>query len=142
MNKPVSPRDEPAFALEILLAPDGLPRYRLLSPDDALSGRVTSREELLQELAGRQHNALTMHAGTVGLRRWHMERERPALRWFCRHFGVPVPGWLQGNGGYDELSPASYKELFGNAPLRPVEFRSWGELMNLLPPKPESKKMA
>lgn len=132
---------EPGFVLDVVLTPEGRARYRVLTPEKVLGGRVTNKQQLLFELSRRHHNAIGLHTSSISERRWHMERERPALRWFCRQFGVPVPNWLQGNGGYDKVLPASFKELFGDHPLRPVVFRSWGELMQRLPPTGGSNKM-
>lgn len=140
---PVDPKilNEPCFAVEIVVTPEGRARYKLLTPEKVLGGRVTNKDQLLFELSRRHHNAIGLHAKTVSERRWHMERERPALRWYCRQFGVPVPNWLKGNGGYDLVTPSSFKQLFGNAPLRPLVFRSWAEQMQRLPPPAPSKKM-
>ena len=120
---------EDGMAAEILLGGTGdRPRIRFLRPEQVLGGRVSDRESLLAELVHRQHNSIDLHTGDISTRRWHLERERPALRFYCRKFGVPVPNWLEGCGGYEDLSQKTFTELFGNQPLRPLEFKTWGEL--------------
>lgn len=119
---------EDAFVIETIPKQDGSLRVRFLKPGDVLAGRVKDRTTLLNELEVRQHNVITLHTEDISTRRWHIERERPALRYFCRKFGVPVPGWLEGCGGYEAASPATFKKLFGDRPLHPVEFKTWGEL--------------
>ncbi len=58
----------------------------------------------------------------VAARRRYVEEVRPALRWYCRVFNVPVPPWLLGNGLADGTSDAERVLLFGPEPLRVREF--------------------
>lgn len=55
-------------------------------------------------------------------RRRYVEQVRPALRWFCKKFGVNIPSWLQGNAHYDQLSPEEHEQSFGKEPLNVREF--------------------
>lgn len=56
-------------------------------------------------------------------RRQYVEKVRPALRWYCKKFGVDVPEWLKSNGGYDKLSPEDHEQHFGKDPLDVREFQ-------------------
>jgi hypothetical protein len=56
-------------------------------------------------------------------RRRYAELTRPALRWFCKKYGVEVPKWLVGNAHFDEMKPDEFKDYFGDGgPLKVREF--------------------
>ncbi len=55
-------------------------------------------------------------------RRRYVERVRPALRWFCAKFEVPVPEWLKGNAHYEDMAPDEFEDFFGPGPFRVREF--------------------
>lgn len=56
------------------------------------------------------------------VRRWYVEKTRPALRWYCARFGIEVPDWLHGNGLWDRIDDEERATLFGPGPLAPVAF--------------------
>ena len=58
----------------------------------------------------------------VAARRRYVEQVRPALRWFCLVYGVPVPSWLEGNGAVDKLPDLERLRRYGPDPLRVREF--------------------
>ncbi len=130
--KPTDPSvvNESAFQIEVRMGQDGKPKYRFLTPESVTGETIKSPEDLQSVLSRHQHNMIPTVAKTVAARRWHMERYRPALRHYCRKFNTPVPKWLEGNHGYDDLSPGATQELFGDHPLRPQEFKTWGELFS------------
>lgn len=86
--------------------------------------RCTSKvslESLLQHYAN-PHIRLIV-PDSVFARRFYVERVRPALRWFCKKYGVSTPSWLNGNAHYDELPPEQFAEYFGEGgPLKVREF--------------------
>lgn len=121
--------DEPVPQVEISLGADDRPRHRLLRPEQILGRRISSAADLAPLLERYRHGMITLFAQDPSHRRWHMERTRPALRWCCRRHGIPVPAWLEGNAGYDDLSTDAHEELFGSAPLHVRDFRSWREAL-------------
>lgn len=115
-------RDD-SFVLEVIRdkgAPLGK-TVRAMSPSDVLY--VPDKEEL---------DLLLEHYGTGDLermvsdspfaRRWYVEKIRPALRYYCARFQVPVPDWLESDDEYTAMEPAAMKELFGATALSPREF--------------------
>lgn len=56
-------------------------------------------------------------------RRRFVEMTRPALKWFCDKFEVPVPRWLADDHHYDSMDEKTFNNYFGPEPLKPVEFK-------------------
>lgn len=56
-------------------------------------------------------------------RRWHVEKVRPALRFYCQKFGVTVPDYLKNDDHWKNLPDEEKQELFGTTKLRIREFR-------------------
>lgn len=55
--------------------------------------------------------------------RYLVEWLYPALRWYCRVYGVKIPSWLEeGKGWYDRLSPGDQIKAFGKIPVAPTEW--------------------
>lgn len=85
--------------------------------------RLKSKEALEGELEFHSNPFIKMHTpDNVSARRYHVERQRPALRWFCKKYGVECPPWLEGNMHYDSLPPDQFKELFGEDKLKVREY--------------------
>lgn len=84
--------------------------------------KVRTRATLLAELEWRKD--LTPEPATPEERRWHVELARPAMRWFCRAFGVRTPRWLAvvADARLLDLTPEERRRLFGAAPLVVREF--------------------
>lgn len=55
-------------------------------------------------------------------RRWFVEKVLPALRFFCKRYGVDVPSWLATNGHWERMTDEERAQLFGPEPLRFREF--------------------
>ena len=101
--------------------------HKLLMPEKLLGRKFKSADDVKAALAMYESGQWQHYTnGTVGDRRWHAERIRPALRFLCRQFDVKPPPWLAGN--YEGLSDEDRKDLFGSPPLAVREFKSWGEL--------------
>lgn len=87
---------------------------------------VRSKNALMHELEFHSNPHIKMHTpDDPKARRFHVEKQRPALRWFCKKYGVSIPSWLEGNMHYDELPPEKSAELFGEGPLKVQEFEEW-----------------
>lgn len=87
---------------------------------------VKTKEDLEKTLEWYSHPFLKLRVpGGPANRKRYMEKVRPALRWFCKKFGVNIPSWLDGNGVHGELPPEEQKELFGEEPLDVREFEEW-----------------
>lgn len=87
---------------------------------------ITSKEALQKALEFHANPHIRLHTPDSPMaRRYHVEVQRPALRWFCKKFGVNIPSWLEGNMHYDELDPEQSKELFGEGPLKVREYEEW-----------------
>lgn len=54
--------------------------------------------------------------------RWHVQRTRPALRWFCKKYNLEVPPWLKGNGIYDNMTEEERQEHYGQPELLVNDF--------------------
>lgn len=61
-------------------------------------------------------------ADSTAARRHHVQKVRPALRWFCKQLRVTVPRWLRSDGRYLSCSRKEHLALFGPAPLAIREF--------------------
>lgn len=83
---------------------------------------VTTRAALVRTLA---LHPIPVTPDSQRARRLHVERVRPALRWFCRAFQVRVPSWLASDNCFLELPRAEHDAMFGPAPLSIREFVPW-----------------
>lgn len=101
----------------------------LVTPDKIMRGSINSKEDLKRELQRYSHNIVSKIGRTRGIRRFYMEKIRPALRWYCRKYQVPVPLWLEGHGPYENLPPEEHNELFGDGDLSAQEFRTVREAL-------------
>ena len=86
--------------------------------------KITSKEKLLGVLDWYSYPFIRHRVpDSPDARRRYVELVRPALRWFCKKYGVEVPKWLEGNAHYDQLDPEEHEEMFGNGgPLNAREF--------------------
>ena len=55
--------------------------------------------------------------------RWFVERIRPALRYYCKKYSVPVPDWLKSDDLFIEMPEEEKIKLFGPGKLRIREFQ-------------------
>lgn len=85
---------------------------------------ITSKARLLDVLKWYDHPFMKNRVpDSPTARRHHVELSRPALRWFCKKYGVEIPGWLKGNAHYDKMSPEEHADYFGDGgPLKVREF--------------------
>ena len=85
--------------------------------------RIRSKAALEKELEWHSHPFIKMRTpDSPAARRYHVERQRPALRFLCRKYGVEIPSWLKGNKHYDTLPPEEHEELFGKGKLKVREY--------------------
>lgn len=100
-------------------------KFDYRTPESILP-HVKNKDALLKTLAYHSNPFIKHHTLDSPLsRRHHVEKVRPAMRWFCKKYGVNVPSWLEGNMHYDELPPDEHEELFGKEPLKVREFEEW-----------------
>jgi predicted hydrolase (HD superfamily) len=100
-----------------------LPDY--YSPETVLPG-IRDEATLRHALDRFANPFIKLHtADNTQSRRHHVEKVRPALRWYCKKFGVDEPEWLKGNAHYDEIPPEEHEALFGKNPLKTREFEEW-----------------
>lgn len=97
-------------------------QFEYHAPDNILP-HVTSKESLEKALDWYSNPFLKLRSpDDVKARRRYVEKVRPALRWFCKKFAVNVPGWLVGNGPYDELPKEEFAMMFGEGPFKVREY--------------------
>lgn len=90
---------------------------------ESILPHVTSKKALEGSLEYHSNPHIKMHTlDDPKARRQHVEQVRPALRWFCKKYGMNIPTWLEGNMHYDELPPEQFAEMFGEGPLNTREF--------------------
>jgi hypothetical protein len=87
---------------------------------------VRSKQALIEALEHYSHPAPLMdsseHMKSKDGMRYMVEWAFPALRWFCKVYGNPVPSWLKGNGFADGMNDKDYKKHFGTEPLSVKEW--------------------
>lgn len=89
---------------------------------------IKSKMDLMHALEYHSNPHIKMHTpDDPKARRHHVENVRPALRWFCKKFGVNIPSWLEGNMHYDEISPEHSEHLFGTGPLKVRDYEEWSQ---------------
>lgn len=55
-------------------------------------------------------------------RRWYVERVRPALRFYCKRYGVDVPDWLSSDEQWEVMSEEEKLAKFGRTDLKVRDF--------------------
>lgn len=85
--------------------------------------RIDTKEELIAQL---KHYSVPVLQQVVPnskfARRNYVEYLRPALRYYCKRFGVEVPGWLKDESYYKGMPDSEKLELFGTTKLNVREF--------------------
>ena len=56
-------------------------------------------------------------------RKFYVEKIRPALRYYCKKFGVKVPAWLADDDHFKNLPDAEKVAMFGTHKLNHQEFQ-------------------
>jgi hypothetical protein len=96
-------------------------RVKMTGPEQILA--VDSKEELMSLL---QHYSRPMIRHVVSdsdfARRQLVEKIRPALRYYCARFKVPVPKWLVNEDYYHGLPDDEKQQMFGTTHLTKREF--------------------
>jgi len=89
--------------------------------------RVRSKEELESALEHYSHPFPMMDGAPFpknpAAYRRVIEWVYPALRWFCRVYGHPVPKWLEKHGHINGMSDKDFERNFGKGKLKIVEFK-------------------
>lgn len=117
-------------------------RFDYFKPETVLTS-IKTPEHLKATLTALAEPGAGMGHGTSALqRRHHVERVRPALRWFCRVHHRRVPRWLrvESDARYFGLPAEVHARLFGRRALTVREFRAWrsrGTKATLLPVTPK-----
>jgi hypothetical protein len=110
------------------LVPDPKSRHglspKLTLPTDVL--HIESREELEAHLRHFSRPFLKHLHATPFARRNHVEKIRPALRYYCKKFGVELPDWLKDDSYYTDLPDHEKRDLFGTHQLNIREFKRIG----------------
>lgn len=103
--------------------PDGKKGVEVLTPSSVLP--VHNVEELESQLHHYSKVFMTITTvDSVPARRHYVEQIRPALRYYCKKFGVHAPSWLKTDDYYlNHLSVAERHKMFGLKPLRIGEFQ-------------------
>lgn len=108
------------FILEIDDAGDG-PSLHVLTPASVLV--VLDADDLERKLAAFSDPVASgVVRNSPRGRRWYVEKILPALRYYCGKYDVDVPGWLQSNDHWEEMSEDELEHLFGPGELRLREF--------------------
>lgn len=55
-------------------------------------------------------------------RRWYVERVRPALRFYCKRYGVDVPDWLESDEQWEVMSEEEKLAKFGTTDVKIRDF--------------------
>lgn len=88
---------------------------------------VRSKSDLKKNLEHYSHPAPMLDGSPLAKNQFAMryliEWVFPALRWFCKVYGVEQPGWLEGKGWAEDLDEEEYKRIFGDKPLRLTEWK-------------------
>lgn len=99
------------------------PTIRTVFPDEVVRpADAEELKELLQQYT--QPRIDSMVKGDPAHRLHYIQRIRPALRYFCKKFGMPIPRALEGNGAWGGLPRESCLKTFGVPYLRVLEFPS------------------
>jgi len=95
---------------------------KVTTPSDAV--RIHSKGELLAQLEhySRPFIKHTVQPNTPFARKHYVEKIRPALRFYCKKFGVKVPQWLENDDYFKNLDDDQKRDLFGTTELSFREF--------------------
>lgn len=95
---------------------------KVSSPSDAV--RIHSKEELRAQLEHYSKPFIkhVVQPNTAFARKHYVEKIRPALRFYCKKFGVKVPEWLVNDDYFKNLDDSEKQELFGTTELSHREF--------------------
>lgn len=55
-------------------------------------------------------------------RRWYVERVRPALRFYCKRYGIDVPDWLENDDQWESMPDEEKLATFGRTDLKIRDF--------------------
>ena len=94
---------------------------RITSPSQVL--RIHDKEELEMQLKHYSRGILgLMIRNSQFARRWHVEKVRPALRYYCKKYQVKIPHWLENDDEYRHMSDEEKTRHFGTTKLSLREF--------------------
>lgn len=95
---------------------------KVSTPSDAV--RIHDKKELTAQLEHYSHPLLrhTVQPNTPFARKHYVEKIRPALRFYCKKFGVQVPEWLANDDIYRNMDEDKKKDLFGTSELNFRDF--------------------
>jgi len=100
-----------------------LPAY--IQPHEILN--IRSKQQLEDQLKIYSHPAPKM-AGSGFIKSKKamshlIEWVFPALRWFCKVYGVKIPDWLHGHGWAEKMSVTTCNKLFGKEALEGYDWK-------------------
>lgn len=90
--------------------------------------KVTQPQHVLKvrdegELAQKLESFKDFHSSDPNEMLDHVEKTRPALRYYCQAYETGVPDWLTNDAHLLDLSPTDKKKLYGTDDVRVREFR-------------------
>lgn len=87
--------------------------------------KAKSKEDVEHILEHFGHHAVwwTQIPSTTFARRNFVEKVRPAMRFYCQKYSVPIPKWLEDDKQFEDMPPSKKKELFGTDELCIVKWR-------------------
>jgi hypothetical protein len=94
--------------------------------------RIFSKDELKAQLEHYSHPMIkhTVLPRTPFARKHYVEKIRPALRFYCKKYGLAVPSWLSNDDYYKNLSDSEKHDLFGTTKLSFREFLPANKMEN------------
>jgi len=99
----------------------GDPTVRCTYPDKVV--RCRNKDELEETLAFYSRPMIDdMVKPSKSNRLYYIQRIRPALRYFCKKYGVTIPKALEGNGRWEDYEPQTKLKIFGVQDFRTLEF--------------------
>lgn len=116
-------KDKQAWIMKPMMKQDGSQGLQVVYPHDILD---IHDDKKLKGLLDYYSNP--MFSSVVGdsprSRLFYVEKIRPALRYFCKRYGVDIPDWLEKDDEFTGLPQKEKVKLFGTADIPIVEFRS------------------
>ena len=97
-------------------------QIKISTPSSVLP--IHTKEELEAQLKHYSHPFIKhLVPDSKFARKNYVERVRPALRYYCAKFQVPVPKWLKDESEFFNMPHEEKMDFFGTADLKSKEFK-------------------